>query len=469
MPPTLSTTSTDMLRAAVYQRVSSNQQNDRRQDYENEDAVTRYGWQPTPYREPKGVSASRFGKHDREVWDAIRAGITSGQIDVVVVWEVSRAQRQLTGWSEVLDACRRHHVRIYVTSRDRLYDVARTDDWKALASDGIQAVVETEDLSTRVRSGKAQGRREHRPQGSIPYGIRRVKSSAGKWAFLYDTADPVTGPVAGRIIREVGAGKPYVQIARDLDRDAILSPRGLAHWDQTVILRIAGNGYYAEPLAAEGYEDQVTPVVTMEESLKARRRVGDGQRKGERPGRQVYRYTRVMRCSVCGTLVRGKDLRGVARYTCDTSGHANSISGAAVDGYIDQTMIDFLATDGADLMRTSDGSEVARYRTEAAGHRQKIKEATLSYNKDRLGITVLEEIIAFRKPLAEAAEKRAADAELPSALSGLPDEDRAVVSQRWEALTIAARKAAVRALAPGLTLMPGRDLPVEQRVIPDPR
>jgi hypothetical protein len=76
---------------------------------------------------------------------------------------------------------------------------------------------------------------------------------------------------------------------------------------------------------------------------------------------------------------------------------------------------------------------------------------------------------------AEAAAQRA---EQPSVLAGLPDEDRQVVAERWAALTIAARKAALRVLAPRAELRPGKrghgssgtgrhsgGVPVEDRVV----
>ena len=65
----------------------------------------------------------------------------------------------------------------------------------------------------------------------------------------------------------------------------------------------------------------------------------------------------------------------------------------------------------------------------------------------------------------EAADKRARHAEVPSALSGLPDADRAIVARRWDALTLPARKAAIRVLMPDLELRPGRGLPVHERII----
>jgi site-specific DNA recombinase len=465
-------TSADVIRAAVYQRVSSNQQNDRRQDYENDQAVERYGWQATRYREPRGVSASRFGGKTREVWNAIRGAIITGQIDVVVLHEVSRGQRRLTGWSEVLDACRQHQVRIYITSRDRLYDVSRADDWEALATDGIRSAMESETLSTRIRSGKDEGMREGRPQGSVPYGIHRVRDpEKAKWAFLYDEPHPVTGPVVARIIREVGNDVPFGEIAAGLDRDGVPVPtaggkREGKRWHPTTVARIAGSAYYASPAALEGYP--VRPVVTAEESERAIRRVRDNQRKGERVARQEYRYSQILACGRCGSVVRAKVRHGRALYVCG-NGHG-ATSAALVDDYIDRLAIGYLTDPElvAMLTRKDTSAVAAAARAEAAGHRQKIREATDSYNRDKIGIDELEDIRAYRKPKAEAADKRAADAERPAELAGLAGEERKIVAARWAALSTAGRKAALRIIAPDAQLMPagrGPTAAIEQRII----
>ena len=68
---------------------------------------------------------------------------------------------------------------------------------------------------------------------------------------------------------------------------------------------------------------------------------------------------------------------------------------------------------------------------------------------------------------AQDARKRAEKLATPSPLAGLPDENYDLVAERWEALTIGARKAAVKIIMPDLTLMPGRqgeDVPVQQRI-----
>jgi hypothetical protein len=297
------------------------------------------------------------------------------------------------------------------------------------------------------------------PQGSVAYGLRRVwDPSRPKLNWVRDEPDPVTGPVAARIIRAVAAGVAYGEIAAALDDEGITSPKGGA-WGRTSIRSVAMNPVYVR-----------FGVVTEAESVKARARVTDAQRKGERPARQRYRYSMLMGCGKdgCDGVIRGMLVHGFRQYYTCPRNHAqrgNTIAVDVADRYLDERFINVLASDGMDLFIGGDDSAVERYRTEAAGYRQRIAEAAVSFAAGRVGIESLEAITATLEPKAEAAEKHAEDAGRPSAIAGLPDRNRAIVAARWEALTISARKAAVRALAPGLILLPGADLAVSERII----
>jgi hypothetical protein len=317
--------------------------------------------------------------------------------------------------------------------------------------------MESETLSLRIQSGKDAGVRAGRPQGSIAYGIHRVRDpEKTKHAFIRDEPDPVTGPVAARIIRAVGAGEGYAAIADALTAEHIPAARG-GRWHAATVCKIAANPVYA-----------AVGVVSEEESARARARLADAARKGERASRQTYRYTGVLACSVCAQPVRGARRAGTDRYLCP-AGHV-SIMAAEVDPWVDALAVGRLTQPDLIGLLDQDGSEAARLaRAEAARCRAKIAEGTASYNADKIEMEQLEAITAKWRPLAEAAERRARDAETPSALLGLADASRAVAARRWESLTVPARKAALRILAPNAVIAPGRrganPAPVHERVI----
>ncbi len=454
----MTTTREDTPRAALYQRVSTTDQSIARQAAENYEAAQANGWAPAEYEDP-GQSASRFagsnGGANRKHWARLLADITAGQVDVLILWEASRGDRELEGWAHLLNLCRRHGVLIHITNDHYTYDVNRSRDWKALASAGVDAAGESNLLSERIASGKAAGVKAGRPQGGIAYGVHRVRDpEKSKQAFLRDEPDPLSGPVVTRIVREAGQGIGWKQIADGLNASGIPAPRA-ARWDPRSVRGIAGNPVYVTT---------TPPVVTEAEHQAAVARLA---RKGERPGRQTYRYSAALSCGKCGKPIRGGHRAGQYRYVCP-DGCVN-VAAAVADAWIDMLAIEALSTPAViGRFREPDNGAAAAARTEAAGHQRKLDEATASYNADRIGITELEAVRAFRAPKIRAAEKRARDAETPGALAGLPDEDRELVRARWESLTISARKAALRALAPGAIVKPagrGKAVPVAERVV----
>jgi site-specific DNA recombinase len=457
----------DAPRAALYARVSTTDQSVIRQHEANLAACERAGWAPVEYDDP-GLSASRFagrnGGASRKDWGRLLADLAAGRIGVLVLWEASRGDRQLASWSALLDACRKHGVLIHVTSEGYTYDVTRARDWKALAEAGIASAMESETLSLRIKSGKDSGVTAGRPQGGVAYGVHRVRDpEKTKWAFIRDEPDDdvrdgcpcSTADVVRRIVREAGRGIGWQQIADGLNADGIPAARA-AQWDPRSVRVIAGN---------EVYTTTTPPIVTEAEHLAARARLA---RKGERAARQTFRYSAALSCGKCGNLLRGGQRAGQGRrYTCP-QGCVN-IAAAEADAFIDALAIERLTRpDLIGLFRQPDDGAAAAHWAEAATYRQKIKKATASYFAGKIEIESLEEITAANKPRAEAAEARARQAEMPPALAGLPDEDRALVRARWESLTIPARKAALRILAPEAVILPagrGNAAPVSERVI----
>jgi site-specific DNA recombinase len=468
----------DTVRAALYQRVSSRDQSAARQAAENLAACEMRGWQPTVYVDD-GLSASRFagrkGGAARADHVRLRADIAAGRIDMVVFWEVSRGDRQLTGWSGLLDACRATGTLIYITSEDAVYDVRTPRDWKALAEAGIDAVLESEKLSMRIKSGKAEGVREGRPQGSVAFGIHRVRDpERTKRAFIRDEPDPETGPVVQEIIRRVGDREAYVDIARSLNARGVRSPKG-GEWTRTSIVRIADNPAYV----AAG-------VVTQSESNAARARIsegrGQGSGSGERPNAAKLRYSGTMKCSICGEPVQGHCpyYAPAGRYQCKGTKHAVRtakgtawIDAARADEWLDHLAIEWLSQPLAlALLEAGDDAGARQALDEAEGYDLQVRQAKAEAESGNLDPDELMMKIAAVKGWARKAEearKRAEQLATPSPLAGLPDEDRAVVEAHWEALSLGARKAAVRVIMPNMVLLPGgQDVPVDQRIKPEP-
>ncbi|HUY46506.1 MAG TPA: recombinase family protein [Streptosporangiaceae bacterium] len=472
-------------RAGLYNRESkmaSKADRDRARSVEqqneaNAEAAQLNGWTVTEtYRDP-GLSASRFanakGGSNRQDYRRALADVKAGRIDVLVLWEPSRGDRELESWAHLLNACRARGIKVHVTQHGRTYDPRNGRDWRSLAEDGVDSAYESEKISVRVRRGKADGRMAGRPQGSVAYGVHRVRDPERTVrAWVRDEPDPKTGPVVQEIVRRVGERQSYTAIARSLNERGIPSPTGVL-WTRTSVVNVAKNPVYVG-----------ANVVTQAESNAARARItetkGRGRGSGERPTAAKFRYSEAMRCAECGSRVKGAS-RGAGRYYCRGKHDTRAACGTGwvdmreADAWIDSLAITWLSQPAAlALLDSADDTGAREALDEAESYEQRIAETTAkceSGDVEPEELALLAAAVKGWTRKAQDARKRAEKLATPSPLAGLPDESYDLVAERWEALTIGARKAAVRIILPKLTLMPGRrgeDVPVQERIIPWP-
>jgi DNA invertase Pin-like site-specific DNA recombinase len=438
---------TDTVRAGLYQRVSTKDQNVVRQNRENREAAEERGWEASEYDEPRGRSASRFAHHTgRAEYAKLTADLAAGRLDVLVLWEVSRGDRRTARWAALLDVCQERGVLVHVTSKRKTYDPRLWDDRESLLRQGMQAEGESETLSDRITSGKKEGRIAGRPQGSIAYGVQRFwDHSKVRNAWDHDAPHPETGPVVARIIHAVIAGQGYQAIADALTAEGIPAPAGGRIWRAAAITRIAMNPAYV-----------LAGVVTAEESRKARARVASTRQRKERAQSAPQRYSGCLVCATCRTAIYGTPSPTGPRYRCKR-GHV-SIPVPEVDAWIDTLAVHRLSQPNlADLVNAPEsGADIAAAYEEIAGIRAQMREVARRVAAGRLTLDMAEEISAELGRKVTDAQRAIKATETPSALAGLPDTDRAVVRARWDTLPLAARRDALRALAPDAELRPGK-------------
>src|SRR5215472_10671863 len=182
--------------AGLYQRVSDGTDKSvAEQNKANEESAAGFGWDTVTFSD--AVSASRFSNKARPGWASLTAAVAAGRFAYVVLWEVSRADRKLATWAAFLDACRETDTRIYVTARERLYDLANGYDYRELAAEGLDAAFESEKISRRVRRGIAPVIENGEPYGRIPYGYRRTytREEGRRRPLPHQEAHPEEAPV----------------------------------------------------------------------------------------------------------------------------------------------------------------------------------------------------------------------------------------------------------------------------------
>lgn len=469
----------DTLRAGLYQRVSTTDQDHERQNDANREAAEAADWQATEYAEK--LSASRYARGNggtkRPQWNLLLADLAAGLIDVVVLWEPSRGDRQLTSWSQFLDTCREHGVLVHVTSHGRTYDPANPRDRRSLAEDGIDSEYETKKTRARIVDGKKLWLSKGHPAGGMHYGIHRVNDpdkQRNRW--VRDEPDRVTGPVVARIILEVGAGRPYLHIAADLTADGIPTPTGKsAAWHPASVVVIAGNAAYGNLVATLAREQRAPlatadgRVITEEDCAHARARVDRSKRTGERPARQTHRYSGCLHCKACdGPIVGYTATNGRARYRCKHG--CMSIEAADVDRILDLVAIARLSQ--PDLVHLATMGTDRTAATEARKEADRLQQELDQFAAEAVSARAYKIREDATLPKIRAALQRAQEAETSSQLRGLPHPDKAIVRARWDALETSARRAAFTAMYPRALLLPGygtgSHVPAEKRLLPDP-
>ena len=169
--------------------------------------------------------------------------IAHARLDVLVLWECSRGDRDLPTWAGLLATCRKQGILIRITTHGRTYDVSNPRDWRTLAEDGVDSAYESEKLSLRTRRGVATAAAAGRPpMGKAPYGYRRTYDQ-GTGKLAGQEPDPTTAPIAREIIQRVAKSVPVSVITKDLNGRSVPPPAGPI-WRRQRVREIALNVAY---------------------------------------------------------------------------------------------------------------------------------------------------------------------------------------------------------------------------------
>jgi site-specific DNA recombinase len=217
-------------------------------------------------------SASRYRRRERPDFAQLTEHIRNGGCRILGIAEVSRGSRDNTEWSGFLDLCRDLDVKIWVSTHERIYDLSRRRDWRALADEGLDAADESEKISERVRSGQRKAAREGKPHGRLKYGFTRLYDETG--AFVEQRVHPVHGPIVAEIIQRVADKDPLQAIARDLNKRGVTAPEG-GRWIGTNIRQLVIKGHsYVGRRVHQGHDvgqaawDPIVEVTAWEAAVR---------------------------------------------------------------------------------------------------------------------------------------------------------------------------------------------------------
>lgn len=416
--------------------------------------MRRRGLDCRPHLPGPNRGASRFTARAREAYGQLLAAIAAEEFTILVLWESSRGGRELEAWAGLLNACRAHQVKIYVTSHERCYDVARARDWKALADDGVDSAYESEKTSLRALRAHAADAANGRPHGLPPYGYRRTYDPlTGKMAG--QQPDPDTAPIVEDIITRVAGGEPIEAVTRDLNARDIPSPRG-GKWTHASIRWVCLNVTYIAKRRHNGGPllEGSWPALVDEETFWAGMTLLTApSRKVTRPGRARWLASLAAECGKCHSPIVARNWRGTMRYVCRDHGCVY-VPLADVDEILGRLVIGRVSRkDAYAQLADADDQAVMAARAEAA----RLRWVLVGYKADAIAEKITRadfaDIAAGLTERIDAAEQAASAARVPAALRGLlaPGAD---IAAQWNAMEIPARKDVLRVLFEKITIEP---------------
>lgn len=283
-----------------------------------------------------GVSAYDT-KKDRPDWTRAMADIVARKIDVLWVWEVSRASRDRGVWATLVAACTEAGVLLAVDGK--LHDFRDPDDGFMLDLGAAIAVRESAHIGKRVRRATDAAAEAGRPFGSIPFGYRR-EYDPRSGSPVRQVPDEETASVVREIVTRVLAGDGLHKIAVDLNRRGVPTPQNIRDrrlgrvgvqrggWNNPKIRKLLESptmaGWRVHRGEIFGRADW-EPIVSPADYSAALAIINDPSRRTQRGTEPRHLLSGVGECGVCGAWLRWFSNRGRPSYGC--SGVNNTHAG----------------------------------------------------------------------------------------------------------------------------------------------
>jgi DNA invertase Pin-like site-specific DNA recombinase len=430
------------VRALRYQRASQDKKEQGKSVHDqgvlNVKEINAHGWTDADSFTDNDRSASRHATKERENFPKLIEAIQAGKGDVLVIWEISRKERDLAVYVQIRDMCTEAGLYFWLVG-GVLYDLRDKNDRMMLGFQAVQAEWLADSIRDNVLRGIVGAAEAGRPHGKVTYGYRRIYHQRTRALERQESDTEVhtaTGAdgtvveysrsgVVREIFDEVSAGTPLITIQRTLNARGVPSPDG-AVWSRAMIRRIALNPAYIgkRVLRGEVVGDGIWPALVDEEVYWACvRLLEDPSRLTTRAGRAVHLLSYIVHCGVCdGPVASGQVSRHgwTGRvYSC-LRRRCAAVKAEILDEYVQRVVVAWLSRPEVfeDLSARVGDAESAHARAEAQRLRTELEEWR------KLGeageVTAISFARAEKGLLAQITEHetRAAEAGIPPVLRG---------------------------------------------------
>jgi site-specific DNA recombinase len=449
-------------RAIIYTRVSSDPKGEGRsvesQEVECRAVCDRENWPVAKVLVDNDRGASRWSPKDRPEYRKLDKILKPG--DVLVTWEASRAQRDLTAYVALRDLCAEREV--FWSYSGRTYDLTNGDDRFGTALDALLAEREADQIRDRVLRGKRAAALAGRPGGRPTWGYRRqinpVTGATDAWVI-----DEEAEPLVREVFRRVLAGESVWAITRDFTSRGINPPQlqrnARKDWKPQALRVTISSPTYAGwrthqgntllDHAGERVRGMWDPYITNAEHERLLAIFSDPARRTTTHRGREHRHllTGIAKCGECGAVMRFSDPPShrarVGRYLCEK----RSCVGRRWDG------VDLLVVET--ILERMEQPEAVKLFAEASNHTvaDALKEADTLRKRlagfldqaadGKVSPSSLATIEAKLQPQIDAAEAKARAAITSPLVAKLAGPDARAT---WEMFTVTDRRSVVRSL-----------------------
>ncbi|MFC8190841.1 recombinase family protein [Cellulomonas sp. NPDC057328] len=455
------------LRAVIYARTSHDPGRRGRSTASQTEACRREaahrGWTVVAEHLDDDRSASTRARGDRDGWTHVVELIERGDVDVLLMWELSRATRDLSFYVDLERTLQR--VGVLLAYQGDLYDLTRAGDRRRVASDVVEAQFEADRTSERALRAQASAAEEGRPTGPVPWGYRRVYDPRTGHLLRQepdlpdaDHPDATTGLLVRELAQRFLGGESLSALALDMERRGVPTPkpprdaartRGWTASTVSQVLRspsIAGLRKHARGGTVTLHAAQWEGLITADARAQILAVLADPARVVHRGTEPRHLLSHLAVCGLCGTPVRHRAQHHGAvtypAYTCDRTGcRGVYVTAPAADDLVAQAVIARLthpesvrALLGADApsadARTAARARVVALRSDLAELVELLRARTLTPAAYAAAARSLEadlaeaEAAAETKPVGPLVRQLASAADVRAAWDGLPVDGR---------------------------------------------
>jgi DNA invertase Pin-like site-specific DNA recombinase len=435
-------------RAVIYTRVSQDRTEQRRsvdeQETECREVCRVNGWTVVEVFSDNDRSASRYARKERPEYKRLRRFLTDGGADVLVLWEGSRAQRDLAAYASLRDLCAERGI-LYSYS-GRTYDLTRTDDRFSTGLDALLAEREADITRDRVlRTVRAQAA-AGRPAGKMLYGYRR-EYRAGRSGPEYERTviDADRAAIVREAAERVAAGEALYEIAQSFNRRGVPVMRQSATWRPDAIRRMVTNPGYISQRVHRGTvvgPAEWPPILDEGTYAKCAAVLADPGRRTGVDNRVRHLLTGVLRCAVCDSPVRAVATRRGTRVLACPQYHAGLREDVA-DDFVTRVVVARLSRPDALDVFAAPAADAGAARDRVAELQGEMDDAYALAASGALSARGLAAFEARLLPQIERAGREAVPPSVPPVVRRAAGPDAAA---RWARFDVADRREVVRAL-----------------------